>query len=64
VVGKTVAVHADPGPELEVVAGEVARYKRFKAIVGEVAEVSKEICATRPLDPRADGQPLTEAASK
>ena len=64
VAGKTVAVHLRPGPGLEKVAGEVARYKRFKAIVGEIVEVSEAICAARPPAPRADGQPLTEAAAK
>ena len=49
VAGKTVALHLRPGPELERVAGEVANYKRFKAIVGEIVEVSAAICAARPV---------------
>lgn len=57
VAGKTVAVHLKPGPGLEKVAGEVARYKRFKAIVGEIVEVNEAICAARPVTPLADGEP-------
>ena len=44
VAGKTVAVHLKPGTELEKVTGEVANYKLFKQIVGEIVEVSEAIC--------------------
>ena len=54
VAGKTVAVHLKPGPGLEKVTGEVANYRRFKQIVGDIVEVSDAICAARPPSPLAD----------
>ncbi len=47
VAGKTVAVHLKPGPGLEKVTGEVANYKRFKQIVGDIVEVNDAICAAQ-----------------
>lgn len=64
VAGKTVAVHLKPGPGLEKVAGEVARYKRFKAIVGEIVEVNEAICAARPVSPLAEDASQTEAGAE
>jgi len=61
VAGRTVAVHVKRGPELEKVTGEVANHRRFKAIVGEIMEVSEAICEARPLSPLADDAPPTEA---
>jgi hypothetical protein len=49
--GKTVSLHLKAGPELEKAAGEVANYKRFKEIVGEIVKVSETICETRPASP-------------
>ncbi len=54
VAGKTVAVHLKPGPGLEKVTGEVANYKRFKQIVGDIVEVNDAICAARPVARLAD----------
>lgn len=56
VEGKTVATHLKPGPELAKVAGEVANYKQFKQIVGELVEVSEAICKARPVSPLAAGE--------
>lgn len=63
--GKTVAVHLKAGPDLDKVAGEVAGYKRFKQIVGEIVEVSEAICETRPASPlAATTTELPEAGEK
>src|ERR1035437_9140300 len=65
VAGKTVAVHLKPGTELEKVTGEVANYKLFKQIVGEIVEVSEAICGARRVVPLADdGQPPTHRAGE
>ena len=65
VAGKTVAVHLKPGTELDKVTGEVANYKLFKQIVGEIVEVSEAICGARPVVPLADdGQPPTQPAGE
>lgn len=64
VAGRTVAVHLKPGPELEKVAREVANYKRFKAIVGEIVEVNEVICAARPVSALAEDAPQTEAGAE
>ncbi|HWG63459.1 MAG TPA: DUF6788 family protein [Streptosporangiaceae bacterium] len=47
--GKTVARHLKPGPELEKIRREVAEYERFRALVGQVSEVSEAICEARPV---------------
>ena len=63
--GKTVAVHLKPGTELDKVTGEVANYKLFKQIVGEIVEVSEAICGARRVVPLADdGQPPTQPAGE
>ena len=49
VEGKTVTVHVKPGSELQKVAGEVANYRLFKAMVGEIIQVSEQICEARPV---------------
>jgi len=64
VAGRTVAVHLKAGPELERVAGEVANYRRFKAIVGEIVEVNAAICAARPVSPLAEDAPPPQGAEK
>jgi hypothetical protein len=55
--GKTVSVHLKAGPELDKVTGEVANYKRFKQIVGDIVELSETICEARPASPLADPNP-------
>lgn len=65
VAGKTVSVHLKPGPELDKATGEVANYKRFKVIVGEIVEVSEAICEARPVSPlAADAHPSEPEAEK
>jgi hypothetical protein len=56
VAGRTVSAHLRPGPELDKAAGEVARCKWFRQIVGEIVEVSEAICQARPASPLA-GEP-------
>ena len=51
------AVHLKPGPELDKATSEVANYKRFKAIVGEIVEVNEAICEARPASPLAEAGP-------
>ncbi len=55
--GKTVSVHLKPGPELDKVTGEVANYKRFKQIVGDIVEVAETICEARATSPLAGPNP-------
>lgn len=64
VAGKTLGRQLAPGPELEKVAREVATYKRFKAIVGEIVEVNEAICAARPVSPLAEDAPPPRGAEK
>jgi hypothetical protein len=64
VAGKTVSAHIRPGPELEKVAGEVGRYRQFRQIVGEIAEVSEAICEARPVLPLAGEGPAGTAGEK
>lgn len=59
--GKTVSVHFKPGPALDKVTGEVANYKRFKDIVGEIIEVSEAVCDTRPASPLSGTGPEPRA---
>jgi hypothetical protein len=51
---RTVTLHLKPGPELDKVRREVAEYKRFRDLCDQLAEVSEEICALRPVLP--DGE--------
>ncbi len=51
VAGRTVALHLKPGPELKKATSELASYKRFKAIVGEIVAVNEAICEARPVTP-------------
>ncbi len=52
--GRTVSLHLKAGPELDKVAAEVANYKHFKEIVGQIVEVSETICDARPSSPLGD----------
>jgi len=61
VAGRTVAVHLKPGPGLAKVAGELANYQRFRAIMGEIVEVNEAICEARPVPPLAEDAPQTGA---
>jgi len=47
--GRTRTVHLRPGPELDKVRREVARYERFRDLVGQVTEVNEAICDARPV---------------
>jgi hypothetical protein len=51
VEGRTRTVHLRPGPELDKARREVARYQRFKDLVGQVTEVNEAICDRRPAVP-------------
>ena len=54
VAGKTVTVHVKPGPELAKASAEVANYRRFRQLVGELVQVNEAICAARPVSPLAE----------
>ena len=64
VAGKTVSAHIKPGPELEKVAGEVGRYRQFRQLVGEIAEVNEAICEARPVLPLAGEGPAGTPGEK
>jgi hypothetical protein len=64
VAGRTVSLHLRPGPELEKAASEVASYRRFKAIVGELVEVNEAICDARAVSPLADQRAAPPEAEK
>jgi len=49
VAGKTVTRAVPAGPPLAKVQREVARYQRFKAIVGQIVAVNELLCETRPV---------------
>lgn len=57
VENKTVSVHLKAGPELEKVTSEVANYKRFRSLVGELVDVSEDICEARPISALAEDAP-------
>jgi hypothetical protein len=62
--GKTVARHLKPGPELEKIRREVAEYERFRALVGQVSEVSEAICEARPVPAAAQDPPAGPGGEK
>jgi hypothetical protein len=62
--GKTVARHLKPGPELEKIRREVAEYERFRALVGQVSEVSEAICEARPVRAAAQDPPAGPGGEK
>ena len=62
--GKTVARHLKPGPELERIRREVAEYKRFRVLVGQVSEVSEAICEARPVTAAAQDPPAGPEGEK
>lgn len=53
VEGKTVSMHVKPGLALDKVTGEVANYKHFRDVVGEIVNISEQICDARPASPLA-----------
>ncbi len=57
VAGKTEGRQLPPGPQLEKVSREVARYKRFVALSRRIVAVNETICAARPVAPPAEGEP-------
>src|SRR6266542_3715152 len=62
--GKTVARHLKPGPELEKIRREVAEYERFRALVGQVSEVSEAICEARPVTAAVQDPPAEPGGEK
>jgi hypothetical protein len=64
VAGRTVAVHLKSGPGLAKVAGELANYGRFKAIVGEIVEINEAICEARPVSPLAGEVPAAGSGAE
>jgi hypothetical protein len=54
--GRTRTVHLRPGPELDKARREVARYERFRDLVGQVTEVNEAICNVRPVRAGGDGE--------
>ncbi len=52
--GKTKGRQLTSGAEVTKVGKEVANYKQFMAQVGEIVEISEEICESRPIPPLAD----------
>jgi hypothetical protein len=62
--GRTVTRHLRPGVELDKVRAEVAEYERFRALVGQVAEVNEEICEARPVPPPAGEPPAAPGGEK
>jgi len=42
--GRTRARHLRPGPELDKARREIAEYRRFRDLVGQVTEVNEAIC--------------------
>ena len=51
VEGRTRTRHLRPGPELDKARREVAKYQRFRDLVGQVTEVNEAICDGRPVMP-------------
>jgi hypothetical protein len=62
--GKTVARHLRPGPELEKIRREVAEYERFRALIGQVSDVSEAICEARPVMAAAQDLPAGPGGEK
>jgi hypothetical protein len=46
------------GPELEQVQQEVANYRRFVELCGELVQVNEQICRTRPVPEVTDEREL------
>ena len=56
--GKSRAQNLRLGPELEKVEQEVANYRRFVELCGELVQVNEQICRTRPLPEVTDEREL------
>lgn len=58
--GKSRAQNLRLGPELEKVEQEVANYRRFVELCGELVQVNEQICRTRPVPEVSDEQELQQ----
>jgi hypothetical protein len=56
--GKSRAQNLRLGPELEKVQQEVANYRRFVELCGELVQVNEQICRTRPVPEVTDEREL------
>jgi hypothetical protein len=50
--------------ELEKVRGELANYKQFAAVSGQIVEVNEAICEARPVTSAAGGPPAGPAGER
>lgn len=57
VQGKTATKAVPQGPPLAKVQREVDSYRRFKAVVEQIVEVSEQICEARPLTDTVEAAP-------
>ena len=57
--GKSRAQNLRLGPELEKVEQEVANYRRFVAVCGELVELNEQICRLRPVPEIKDERELS-----
>lgn len=58
--GKSRAQNLRLGPELEKVEQEVANYRRFVDLCGELVKVNEQICRLRPVPEISDEQELVQ----
>jgi hypothetical protein len=58
--GQSRAQNLRLGPELEKVEQEVANYRRFVALCGELVKVNEQLCRLRPVPEISDEQELVQ----
>jgi len=58
--GKSRAQNLRLGPELEKVEQEVANYRRFVDLCGELVKVNEQLCRLRPVPEISDEQELVQ----
>lgn len=58
--GKSRAQNLRLGPELEKVEQEVANYRRFVAVCGELVQLNEQICRLRPVPEIKDERELSQ----
>ena len=58
--GKSRAQNLRLGPELEKVEREVANYRRFVELCGELVQVNEQICRLRPVAEISDERELAQ----
>jgi hypothetical protein len=58
--GKSRAQNLHLGPELQQVESELANYRRFVALCGEIVEVNEQICRLRPVPTLSDERELAQ----